>query len=252
MDSLRIHPTPPVETLPAPAPDRPIRPTIYGASETLFLEQLSLDLYDKPLSAIDSRRWNAQLSSGSSRSTVVVCWLYSAAFRATYLRELWKEFYGAEPQPIHLHPWLQGAMKDQTDQEVAISMVSRRLRWSEISNHDFVRLLFRVTMDRAASPNELEGWAGLLSSGAAAPEALARYFLFSEEYLRKVVRRTFGRFLRRAPTVDEETSAIRMMRENRSHYPMFTAVLSSAEYFSTAERLMQTRSHIASLAPESL
>ena len=180
--------------------------------------------------------WVDQIFTGASPATLVSCLVHSQEFREKQLFEQYRRFLGRTPNKEGVDFWsgLLSGGKKQEDVLAAILSSAEYMQKRGGTNEAFVRAMFLDIVQRRPLYMEAESWVGLLNSGSATRDDVARDFVTSDEFRKILIQSTYWRMLHRYPEPSAVTDLIEKFKHGLTLEQLILNLLSSREYYRRA------------------
>ncbi len=158
-------------------------PTAISADEVTpadFVDQLYLDLLDRPADASGREHWASQLASGASHGSVIESFIDSAEVGGAYepVIRLYRASFLRPPDRQGLNFWVKSLRDGESlDQIAEVFATSTEFvnRYGSLSSAEFVDRVYRNVLLRAPDSDGLDHWVRQLSRGMSRGEMLLAF-----------------------------------------------------------------------------
>jgi hypothetical protein len=223
----------PVPTAGVPQPDVTCGD---GPGDVAFICALYQDVLGRTADASGLSTFQAQLSAGTSRSTVAEELLTSTEYRQDLIASYYQQYLGRPADAGGLATFLdlfsQGASAESI--QAAIIGSAEFANRSEGSNDGFVGGLYQYLLDRPVDAVGLATFTGQLATGTTR-SAVAEEMLTSTEYRSDLIGSYYQAYLGRPADVGAISTFLGQFAQGAGNDAVQAAILGSAEFYTESE-----------------
>lgn len=201
---------------------------IIDRADANWLARLYSDVLGRGASAAELAWWQERLALGQPRSQIAAAFVTSRERRTTQLEAWYQQYLGRGADVAGLSWWL-AVWQSQGMHAVQAGLLASAESFNRAGGvQAWVSELYRVLLDREAASHEIAWWVHRASSTSR--EAVARSFLFSEEYGLLQLGAWYTTYLRREPDAAGTMYWLAELRKGTSPELVQAAILASPEY----------------------
>jgi hypothetical protein len=176
--------------------------------------------------------WAIALNSGASPVDVVLGIQGSTEYLMGQVDALYRRYLNRAPDAAGAQQWLRMLQQGGTLEAAAAGFVSspEYFQFQGGTNKGYVLGLYRDVLGRTASPDELNGWVGLLEAGGSRQD-VAQGFLTSTEYRANLVAAYYQLYLGRQADTDGLAVWLGALQAGATDQEVLARIFGSAEGF---------------------
>lgn len=208
-----------------------------------FLQQLYLDILERPADPQGLAFWTQRLQEGMTRSQVAAFFWESPEHRRLQVTEFYNTMLNRAPEPAGLEAWVSALLSGVSESDVVTYfLTSLEYTLLHPTNQDYVTGLYQDLFNISVSAGTLDPifvafWQSQLDSGAANRAGLAFLFLSSDAAYQTAISESYGFYLDRTPSEQERLAWVaRILSGSETPTGFAVAFLGSEEYFLLAQQ----------------
>jgi uncharacterized delta-60 repeat protein len=212
-------------------------PENVGTPNQRFVEQLYLDLLQRPVDASGLASWTGMLDQGVSHAQVITAIQSSLEYRTLVVGDLYQLVLGRAVDASGLSTWVSFLNRGGTAEQVESFLLGSdeffAAHGSDITQ-GFLPALYQTALRRPIDTSGAQSWSQALQSGSLSRQAVAAAVLASLESDRLEAQNLYMQFLHRAADPGGLSNFSNALQQGVSKEQVALLFLNSAEYFARA------------------
>jgi uncharacterized delta-60 repeat protein len=205
-----------------------------AASNQFFVQQLYLDLLQRPGEPAGVAGWTAALDQGVSRVQIVQAFQSSPEYHLLIVKHLYQQVLGRGVDASGQTSWVNFLNQGGTAAQLEAMLLGSDEFFASHGKDNtsgFLPALYQVIVQRPIDPTGAQGWGQALQSGAWSRQAVAAAILASEEADALVIHTDYLRLLHRVADPDGFANSLNALQRGLTEEQLLALLAGSAEYF---------------------
>jgi hypothetical protein len=197
------------------------------------VEQVYLDLLNRPVDVGGLANWTGQLDQGISRAQVVAGIEASAEYKAVIVQTLYQKLLHRAADPAGLSGWVAFLTQGGTALQLEAKLIGSPEYFTNRgggTNMGFLQAVYQDVLNRMLDTGGAQSWGQALSNGAST-EAVATAIIGSMESQQDEVNAVYMEFLHRTADPSGLATFTGALQNGTSLEQVILALVSSSEYF---------------------
>ncbi|MGV8968743.1 MAG: DUF4214 domain-containing protein [Cellulomonas sp.] len=200
-----------------------------------YVTSVYADLFNRQPDSAGLQNWSDALTSGTPRIAVANAITYSTEFRSGLITGAYADYLGRTPDPGGLATWLGAMGAGWTVSQIESGFIASPEYYARAgsTDADWVSLLYRDVLGRAAGQSEVDYWTQQLAGGVGrVPVAMG--FLLSSERLNTVVDGHYRHLLGRGIDPSGQQTWVGILQGGGRDEAIIGGIIASDEYYGRA------------------
>jgi uncharacterized protein (TIGR03118 family) len=204
-----------------------------GSPNERFVEQVYLDLLNRPADVGGLSIWTSQLDQGISRAQVVASIEASPEYKTVVVQTLYQKLLHRAADPAGLNGWVNFLLQGGTTLQLEAKLIGSPeyfMNRGGGTNMGFLQAVYQDILNRTLDSGGAQSWGQALTNGTST-ESVATAIIGSMEAQQDEVNAVYMEFLHRSADPSGLASFSNALANGASLEQVIEAVVGSPEYF---------------------